>query len=860
MAWQGFGRRDERVSLVLAAAMGAMAFGAEAPAAAHARMQASQLAAEVRSYAIPAGTIGMALNRLAEENGVQMVFLAGLTRNAKTGGLKGDYTLGAALDALLGGTGLSYRLADDEREVFIVLAQNDGVRNDASGAEALPPIDVGAEAPPTRSNSSGEPKTPAEGYVVTNATTAMKTDVPLRQTPVSVVVVPKQVMQDQNVTRIQEALENVSGVRSNSNDLEGYVYKIRGFTSYNIYRNSLAMLGDSSPGGFDTANLERIEVLKGPSSILYGRAEPGGLINLVTKKPLDQSRYVVEQQIGSYGNYRTQWDFSAPVSEIPGLAYRVSGAWQDRSSFRSFLGGNRVTVAPSVRYSPSAWTEFTVDAQYVGAHIQSDTGFPVWPSNGWQPASIPSSRSMQDPSDPRDQTENVQVSYNFRQNLDENWKLTNRFLYSHATFEKWLLVPRRYQSDQRTLDRATSYQSLAGENFSTNIDIEGKFTTFDAKHIFLFGLDYLNTYYDYYNGNNRNVFYPIDIYYPVYGNVPSYAYWNAVIGVNSKGHSSTLVRQKGFYVQDHVTFLDERAHLLLGARFDAADVVAGSSRSGLDGFSASKEAAIAARLRARGQNDTAWSPRVGLVYDFTPELSGYASYSESFGANNGISASGQTFPAQRGKQWEVGLKAQPLPEFSVTLAFYQLTRSNLLTRDFASPDINAQKPAGLQRSRGIELDVIGRVTDRLSLVANYAHTDAKVIADEGIKDPFDPYGSSLSGNHMDNAPRHSGKIFATYDFGENGLGLRLGAGVTAATQAWADIQNTYVMPGWARVDMFASYTALIDEHKLTAQVNLRNINSARYFNGTDIYFNNFTRLNLFPAEPLTVVGTLKFEW
>jgi iron complex outermembrane receptor protein len=118
----------------------------------------------------------------------------------------------------------------------------------------------------------------------------------------------------------------------------------------------------------------------------------------------------------------------------------------------------------------------------------------------------------------------------------------------------------------------------------------------------------------------------------------------------------------------------------------------------------------------------------------------------------------------------------------------------------------------------------------------------------------------LSGNHLDNAPRHSGKIFATYDFGENGLGLRLGGGVTAATQAWADIQNTYVMPGWARVDMFASYAALIDEHKLTAQVNIRNINNARYFSGADIYFNNFTRLNLFPAEPLTVVGTLKFEW
>lgn len=753
------------------------------------------------------------------------------------------------------------------------------VSYEALAQQSLPTIDVGANrrTTPVRGPASvggqpsnaipepssalrGEPKTPAEGYVVQSATTAMKTDVPLRQTPVSVVVVPKQVMRDQNDTRLQEALENVSGVRSNSNDLEGYVYKIRGFTSFDIYRNGLAMPGDSNPGGFDTANLERVEVLKGPASVLYGRAEPGGLINLVTKQPLDQSRYVVEQQFGSYDHYRTQWDFSAPVSQIPGLAYRVSGAWQDNRSFRGFLGGSRVLVAPVIRYSPSGWTEFTLDTQYVGAKAQSDAGFPVWPSTGWQPAPIPLSRSLQDPSDPRDRTENFIVSYNFRQNLNEDWKVTNRFLYSYAAFDKWLLIPLGYRNDQRTVNRAATYQTLVGDTFSTNINLEGNFTTFGAKHIFLFGLDYMNTMFDYYRGNSNNTSYPLDIFNPVYGGIPQYAYWGAVLGVNVKSHSSVLTRQKGFYVQDHITFMDDRLHLLLGARFDDAGVVNGRVRSGLNNFSASKDGAIAARLGARERIDTGWSPRVGLVYDLTPELSGYGSYSESFGANNGLSASGQLFPAQRGKQWEVGLKAQALTGLSATLAFYQITRSNLLTRDFSSPDINAQKAAGLQRSRGIELDVIGRVTDRLSLVANYAYTNAKVISDAGKQDPFDPYGSSLLGNHLDNVPRHAGKIFATYDFGDNGLGFRIGGGVTAATQAWADIQNTYVLPGWARLDAFASYATLYEGHRLTAQLNLRNINNAQYFNGADIFFNNFTRLNLLPADPFTAVGTLRFEW
>ena len=188
----------------------------------------------------------------------------------------------------------------------------------AHAQQALPTISIGGRQRPPSTHVSGpptgepatsdsgpsfnfpsEPKTPAEGYVVNDAITATKTDIPIRETPVSVNVVPKQVMIDQNNTTVQEALENVPGVRSNNNEVEGYNFKIRGFQSLNIYRNNLSY-GNVNPGMLDTANLERIEVLKGPASILYGRAEPGGLINLVTKQPLDRARYVVDQQFGSF--------------------------------------------------------------------------------------------------------------------------------------------------------------------------------------------------------------------------------------------------------------------------------------------------------------------------------------------------------------------------------------------------------------------------------------------------------------------------------------------------------------------------------------------------------------------------------
>jgi iron complex outermembrane receptor protein len=725
----------------------------------------------------------------------------------------------------------------------------------ASAAAAAPETSATPE-PSSALRETRDPQTPAEGYVVTNSATATKTDTPIKETPAAIIVIPRQVIQDQQNTQLAEALENVSGVRSNNNEIEGYNFKIRGFQSLVIFRNGLA-LGDTGSATFDTANIERIEVLKGPASILYGRVEPGGLVNFVTKQPLERERFVLQQQFGSYEHYRTEWDVNAPVKEIPGLAYRVTGSYQNNRSFRPFQGGERLLIAPVVSYRPSAWTEFTLDTQFLGLKTQSDAGIPASAPFGRLPASIPLNRSFQEPNDPRDPAANYIVNYTFRQNLNEDWRFTNLFLYSESWINKRNLINAGVEADGVTYDRIANNQDHHARAISTNLNLEGKFTALGGKHDFLFGLDYSNSYYDYYLGLGSSV-YPIDLYSPQYGAVPSSAYWDAVIGSGVKFHNSVLTRQKGLYAQDHITWFD-RLHLLIGARYDVAGVVAGQSSSSGGDYSASKEASIGDRLRARERIDTGWTPRAGVVFDFTPELSGYASYSRSFGVNNGLSASGETFPAQKALQWETGLKVQALTGLTATLAIFQITKSNILIQDFMS--VGAQKIGGLQRSRGVELDVIGRVTDRLSLVANYAYIDAKVISDNP-KDPLNPFGSGLYGNHLDNAPHHSGKIFATYDFGDNGLGWRVGGGVTASTHAWADAWNTVLQPGWARLDAMASYTTQLEGHKVTAQLNLRNINNVRYYEGADNFFQPgpVPPPPLLPAKPFTAVGTLRFEW
>jgi iron complex outermembrane receptor protein len=834
----------------LVTAMSAFAFGGADDARAHARLPEREIVEIVRSYQIPAGRMSTALNRLADASGVLIVYDTALTRALKTRGVEGTHTLNAALEKLLSGTELSYEVAADGKSVLIVLAQNDaGARSDAGGAEALPPIDVGAADAPAAATrragtrAAGEPKIASEGYVVRDASTATKGDIPLRETPITVNVVPKQVFRDQAITTLESALENVPGVRATTDTSSNYLYKVRGFTVSELFRNQV------NPGYADfftdLANVERIEVLKGPASILYGRAEPGGLINIVTKQPLFTPLYVVEQQIGNYDHYRTQWDISAPVAEAPGLAYRFSGAYQNSRVFRRFSDGERFLIAPVITYQPSADTEFTVDLQYMNNKNAVEYGIPTLPG-AFAPAGLPTSRSFQEANEPGAGTDSFVGGYVFRQNLDENWKIVNRFLYSSMWFQQTRTTPSGFV-DAVTMDRRVGKEALMDTAYSTNINVEGKFDTFGARHKFLFGLDYSNEYYDYYIGDAVGS-YPINVFAPTYGSVPNIAYYGALIGAGDKYHSSYLARQKGMYVQDHVSLLDDKAHLLLGVRYDVADQTNGEAYSEGGDYSASQSAAVRARLQAPTLTDKAWSPRFGVVYEVTPEVSAYGSYSRSFGLNNARGA--QVLAPQRGVQWEVGLKAQPLPEISATLAFFQLTKSNLATPNLETADPNDTILTGLQRSRGIELDILGRIDERFSVLANYAHIDAKVIS-ANPSDPSDPR-SGLLGNHLDNVPRHSGKVFLTYDLGENGLGWRIGGGVTASTHAWATIQNSFLLPSYARLDAFASYATSYEGHKVTGQINLNNITNARYFTG--VYF------SATPAPPFTVLGTLKFEW
>ncbi|CBK40416.1 TonB-dependent siderophore receptor [Nitrospira defluvii] len=691
-----------------------------------------------------------------------------------------------------------------------------------------------------------------ESYSVSNSTTATKTDTPIHETPASIQVVPRQVIEDQKTPRMKDALENVSGVRPNQSIGSGNRFIIRGFPDLGkTYRNGLLA---TSPSGFpfemDTANIESIEVLKGPASILYGRIEPGGMINVNTKRPLDTPHGALEQQFGSYSFYRTLWDVGGAITDSRSLSVRFAGGYQNSGSFRDFNFIDRKVFNPSVTWRPTDKTTMTVDVEILKQDFRADSGIPVI---GTRPAPVPISRSYGDPNTPVSFTNKTHIGFNLDHTFNESWKLTNRFLSSFIDAESIWANPapafgNALQADGRTLNRNIFGQTSYVRTYATNLDLTGKFRVMGTQHKLLVGLDYTKATTDYWFFGNFNVSNPalaIDLFNPTYGIPPGL--FTAARSITERPNANFNVFQEhwyGLYIQDQVTVFD-RLHLLLGGRYDWAEVGRGRGAT-FDAASAAVDGVT--------RKDSRFNPRFGLLYDLTPWLAMYGNYVTSFGANNGVSSTNQPFPPQTGKQREAGLKADLFDHrLNATLAFYHLTRNNLVTPDLASGDPLARIVVGEQRSQGIEFDMTGRVTNAVSVIGSYAYTDTRVTKDN----------SGLQEKRLPGVPLHGGSLWMKYDFAELSgpvKGLSVGFGTYISGSRHGDIQNTFTLPGYVRLDGFAAYRWMIGPTRAIAQVTVRNLLNQEYYENADQNSNVAPRNGVYPGAPMTVFGSLRLEY
>ncbi|ULA69534.1 MAG: Ferrichrome-iron receptor [Nitrospira sp.] len=340
-----------------------------------------------------------------------------------------------------------------------------------------------------------------ESYKTVQAMTATKTDTPIMETPVSVQVVPQQVLKDQQAVRLETALENVSGVIQagfNQGSSDGFL--IRGFGSNNIYRNGVFM-PDALGGGTtkrEVANIDRVEVLKGPGSILYGRTEPGGIINTVTKQPLATPYYSLQQQFGSYSFYRTAIDATGPLTKDDTVLYRFNMSYENSGSFRDFVDKKSVFLAPVVRWNLSPRTQISAEYEYHHFNEVLDPGIPPL---GNRPAPVSRSLYVGEPLNSKNVGDRHFVGLNWSHQFTADWTLSHRLSAELFDFSTQSLFFGAAAPDG-SLDRFFNNAPVQKSNrYQTSLNLTGHITTGVLNHTLLVGYDYFY-FDDKFKGNN----------------------------------------------------------------------------------------------------------------------------------------------------------------------------------------------------------------------------------------------------------------------------------------------------------------------------------------------------------------------
>ncbi len=657
-----------------------------------------------------------------------------------------------------------------------------------------------------------------DGYRAPNASTATRTDTPIRDIPQSIQVVPRQVLEDRGVRRELEALETISGVvdiQANLFDVGGVV-NIRGFQSNTRLRNGLNSEGIFYIAPTPIGTVEQVEVLKGPASVLFGAVEPGGVVNYVTRQPLAEPYYKIGLEAGNYGLYQPSIDLSGPLTQDKSVLYRLIASYQGGGNYKDEVpvDNQRISIAPSITFNIGDRTNLTLYYEY-DKYRTTPSAEPLLSDGSFIPRNVyPLYFSSQD-------IESNRVGYSLNHKFNQSWQLRHSL---STTFATSLLATLEYSNllEDRFLTEFKGFTfPEKNEVFAGLIDLVGNFRTGSISHQLVAGFDFTRqlTYSSVF-GDSFDLP-PLDIFNPNY-DVP-------LPELPFLPFDSLRINQSyGVYLQDQIAFSDN-LKMLIGGRYDWLSNESGS----IDGDRTS-------------QNDGAFSPRIGLVYQPSKNVSLYTSYSQSFRPSIGRNPDNETFEPTRGTQYEVGVKADFLNgKLSTTLAAYNLTKTNVLTPD-PNPELarqGFQVQVGEQRSRGIELDVTGEILPGWQVIASYAFTDAEVTADSSIP--------STVGQPLRGVPQHQASLWNTYTIQKGDLqGLGFGLGLFYVGERQDNFGNSAQLGSYLRTDAAVYYR----RNNFNAAINVRNLFNIDYVSSP-----NFGTLFINRGTPLTIVGSISWE-
>jgi iron complex outermembrane receptor protein len=689
----------------------------------------------------------------------------------------------------------------------------------------------------------------AARYSVPSATMASKTDTPIMQTPFSVEVVPSQAMADQQAIRLSDVTKNVSGVQTNwgyGQQYEGFA--LRGFEANTTLRDGARAVGEAGRTSVDMANVEDVEVLKGPAAMLYGRLEPGGLINVVTKRPLTTPHFSIQQQVGSYNLARTTADATGPLTSDGSLLYRVVGEYfSSRSFFTRAPDARTEFVAPSLAWRPSARFQANVSVEYRNYDPLLADGIPAI---GTRPASIPVTTWTGDVGDwgnIKKTLVNVGASYL----VNANWKV-------HASaLANW----QRYNAGEMT---AVSIDDTPGPTFGNvgngpwfvhvpsngrnlAVDATGHVRTGQIDHTLLIGTDYYQLNFSYQGFVNG--FAPIDtinIFNPTYSRPTGFGSNAAYGNMPPDWHTTGTNGWNGLYAQDQIKLSNE-VQVLVGGRYDWARMSAGQVL-----LEYAAPGTTINDLATTTAHDTKLSPRLGLIYQPVQWLSLYGNYVQSLGAwgteaNIAVDVNGTALRPEQAASYEGGFKTALFGgRLRSTVAAFNISKTNVATRDLSSPNPTALVAIGEARSHGVEVDVSGDLTTRLSAIATYAFDAATITQDN----------TGLQGHALANVPRQSGSVWLKAQILP---ALFIGGGAVLRGERQGDNQNSFQLPGYAAVDALLSYVIKAGRSKLVPQINVTNLTNARYFINTNVYDSN-PRAGIMPGQPRTIMSSIRWEY
>jgi iron complex outermembrane receptor protein len=674
---------------------------------------------------------------------------------------------------------------------------------------------------------------PVVGYLANQSATATKTDTPVLTTPQSISIVPKDQIVDQGAQNITEALRYTPGVTISSFGANAFFdsFKLRGFDAPR-YLDGLRLPADTTTFAIpriETYGLERIEVLKGPSAGLYGQSDPGGLINMVSKRPTATPQYEIVGSIGLFERFQGAFDLGGPIDKKGEFLYRIVGLVRDSNTQTDFVQDNKLFIAPAFTWRPTMDTTFTLLSQYskidnkgYQQYIPGQVSFLPNP-NGH----IPYGRYLGVPGVDGYHLEQYAIGYAFEHRFNNNLQFRQNLRYTDVSQDLKSVRTEGMLTD-RLVARSYNYVLAHANNFTVDNQVQADFATGPLTHKVLAGVDYfdLRSFTDY-RTVFAGVFPAIDAYAPVYNAVPPS--FDAAFPFILRNDEQ---RQLGLYLQDQVK-LDRWTLTLTGRRDQVTSDFESKAFYPLAGHYT--------------RDDAATTGRVGLNYLFDVGLSPYVSYSTSFTPNLGADLDGKSFKPTTGEGVEAGVKFKPVgSNFMVTAAVFDISQKDILT---PVPNTIFSVQTDAVRVKGFELELKGNLTREFEIVGGYTHLDPKV--------EYSQYG--YTGKYLINTALDQASLWGKYTWYDGPLaGLGLGAGVRYVGETYGDNFNTFVVPSYTLVDAAISYDFAYMRHDLKgwkAQVNVTNL------------FDHYYVASCFTGLPYcgfgnarTVLGTLRYAW